>query len=84
MSKSYHIFTMQKEDRFFKGHHVHRCRIFRPTFESDFFVFILRSRETHEGAMRRTNPDSFRSCLDGFQIFHLNFASDFFDSLLSA
>ena len=26
----------------------------------DFFIFILLSRERHEGAMHRTNPDSLR------------------------
>ena len=31
--------------------------------------------------MRRTNPDSLRSCLC-FLIFRLNFASDFFNLLL--
>ena len=31
--------------------------------------------------MRRTNPDSLRSCLC-FRIFRLNFASDFFNLLL--
>ena len=32
--------------------------------------------------MRRTNPDSLRSCLC-FQVFRLNFASDFFNLLLA-
>ena len=32
--------------------------------------------------MLRTNPDSLRSCLC-FQVFRLNFASDFFDLLLA-
>ena len=31
--------------------------------------------------MHRTNPDSLRSCLC-FQVFRLNFASDFFNLLL--
>ena len=31
--------------------------------------------------MRRTNLDSHRSCLY-FRVFHLNFASDFFNLLL--
>ena len=35
-------------------------------------VFILLSQESDEGAMRRTNPDTLKSCLC-FQIFHLNF-----------
>ena len=82
---------MQKENRFFEGHHVRRCRIFRPkssedqkkrsSFDSDFFVFIPLSRESDGGAMRRTNPDSLRGCLR-FRIFRLKFASDFFDLLL--
>ena len=38
----------------------------------DFFIFILLSRESDGGAMRRTNPDSLRSCLC-FQVFRLNF-----------
>ena len=29
----------------------------------DFFIFILLSRENGVGAMRRTNPDSLKSCL---------------------
>ena len=41
-----------------------------------FFIFILLSRESGGGAMRRTNPDALRSCLY-FQVFRLNFASDF-------
>ena len=32
--------------------------------------------------MRRTNPDSLRSCLNCFRVFRLSFASDFFDLLL--
>ena len=32
--------------------------------------------------MRRTNPDSLRSCFC-FQVFRLNFASDFFNLLLA-
>ena len=32
--------------------------------------------------MRRTNPDSLRSCFC-LQVFRLNFASDFFDLLLA-
>ena len=32
--------------------------------------------------MRRTNPDSLRGCLR-FQVFRLNFASDFFTLLLA-
>ena len=32
---SYHIFTMQKEDRFFEGHHVRRCRVFPPKSSED-------------------------------------------------
>ena len=31
--------------------------------------------------MRRTNPDSLKSCLC-FRVFQLNFASDFFNLLL--
>ena len=37
-------------------------------FDFDFFIFILLSRESGGGAMRRTNPDSLRSCLC-FQVF---------------
>ena len=46
-----------------------------------FFIFILLSRESDRGAMHWTNPDSLRSwpC---FQVFRLNFASDFFNLLL--
>ena len=45
-----------------------------PTYDDDddFFIFILLSRESDGGAMRRTNPDSLRSCLC-FQVFRLNF-----------
>ena len=32
--------------------------------------------------MRRTNPDSLRSCL-GFQVFRLNFLLDIFNLLLA-
>ena len=32
--------------------------------------------------MRRTNPDSLRSCLC-FQVFRLNFVFDFFNSLVA-
>ena len=38
----------------------------------DFFIFILLSRESGGGAIRRTNPDSLRSCLC-FYVFRLNF-----------
>ena len=38
----------------------------------NFFIFILLSRESGGGAMRRTNPDSLRSCLY-FQVLRLNF-----------
>ena len=38
----------------------------------DFFIFILLSRESGRGAMRRTNPDWLRSCLC-LQVFRLNF-----------
>ena len=41
---------------------------------SDFFIFILLSRESDGGAMHKTNPDSLISCL-GFPVFRLNFAS---------
>ena len=47
----------------------------------DFYIFILLSRESDGGAMHRTNPDSFRSCLC-FRVFRLNFACDFFNLLL--
>ena len=47
-----------------------------------FFILILLSRESGVGAMRRTNPDALRSCLY-FQVFRLNFASDFFNLLLA-
>ena len=40
--------------------------------DDDFFIFILLSRESDGGAMRRTNPDSLRSYLC-FQVFRLNF-----------
>ena len=50
-------------------------------FWSDFFIFILLSRESDGGAMRRTNPDSLTSC-PCFRVFRLNFASDFFNLLL--
>ena len=40
-----------------------------------FFIFILLSRESNGGAMRRTNPDTLRSYLC-FRVFRLNFASD--------
>ena len=46
----------------------------------DFFVFILPSQENDGGAIRRTNPDLFRSC-PCIRVFHLNFASDFFNLL---
>ena len=42
----------------------------------DFFIFILLSRESGGGAMRRTNPDSLRSCLC-FQVFRVNFLLTF-------
>ena len=42
------------------------------TIRFDFFIFILLSRESDGGAMRRTNPDSLRSYLC-FQVFRLNF-----------
>ena len=48
----------------------------------DFFIFILLSRESDGGAMRRTNPDSLRSCLC-FQVFPVEFSSDFFNLLLA-
>ena len=52
----------------------------KPLFDYfDFFMFILQSREIGGGAMRRTNPDSLKSCLF-FRIFRLNFASDLFDN----
>ena len=47
----------------------------------DFFIFILRSRESDEGAMRSMNPDSLRSCLC-LRVFRWNFASNFFNLLL--
>ena len=47
-----------------------------------FFIFILPLRESGGGAMRRTNPDALRSCLY-FQVFRLNFESDFFNLLLA-
>ena len=37
---------------------------------SEFFIFILLSRES-VGAMRRTNPDSLRSC-PCFRVFRLS------------
>ena len=41
-------------------------------FHDDHFTFILLSRESGGGAMRRMNPDSLGSCLC-FQVFRLNF-----------
>ena len=49
---------------------------------SDFFIFILSSRESGGGAVRRANPDSLRSCLC-FQVFPVEFSSDFFNLLLA-
>ena len=41
----------------------------------DFFIFVLLSRESDEGAKHRTNPGSRRNC-PCFRIFRLHFASD--------
>ena len=48
----------------------------------EIYLYPLVTRKPHGGAMRRTNADSLRSCLC-FQVFWLNFASDFFNSLLA-
>ena len=48
----------------------------------EIYLYPLVTRKPYGGAMRRTNPDSLKSCLC-FQVFRLNFASDFFNSLLA-
>ena len=47
----------------------------------NFFIFIFLSQKSGVGAMRRTNPDSLRSCFC-FQVFVVEF-SDFFNFLLA-
>ena len=49
--------------------------------DDNFFIFILLSRESDGGAMRKANPDSLRSC-PCFRVLRLNFACDLFDLLL--
>ena len=43
--------------------------------------FFLLSRENDVGAIHRMEPDSLSSCLC-FQVFRLNFVSNFFNLLL--
>ena len=47
----------------------------------DFFVFVLLSQESDEGAVHRTNPDLLKSCLC-LRILRGSFVSGFFNLLL--
>ena len=49
--------------------------------DDNFYIFILQFRKSIGGAMRRSNPDSLKSC-PCFRVSWLSFASDFLNLLL--